>query len=244
MDAARYCDELETLYESGRYPMLVVRRPWSHHNPELTGEIARPKALRWYLHRELSRLLDAGAELAIRSERDRLALDDPRVFEASDESDWNLQRKKLFLFPAERMELSLNRLSHYTGTEAEDFQRYVLFTNYHMHTAAFVEMFPDCIRPSRSDVQMPAFHVPGPAHSGVSLVNIGVGPANAKTITDHVAVLRPDLMMMIGHCGGLRNRQEFATLCWRPRFFVVTRCLMMCCRHACPWSPTSHSIDC
>ena len=39
-------------------------------------------------------------------------------------------------------------------------------------------------------------------------MNIGVGPSNAKTITDHVAVLRPDLMMMIGHCGGLRNRQE------------------------------------
>jgi len=41
----------------------------------------------------------------------------------------------------------------------------------------------------------------------VSLINIGVGPANAKTITDHLAVLRPEAWLMIGHCGGLRSTQ-------------------------------------
>jgi AMP nucleosidase len=43
--------------------------------------------------------------------------------------------------------------------------------------------------------------------AGISLVNIGVGPANAKTITDHLAVLRPEAWLMIGHCGGLRPSQ-------------------------------------
>ena len=43
---------------------------------------------------------------------------------------------------------------------------------------------------------------------GITLVNIGVGPSNAKTCSDHIAVLRPDLMIMVGHCGGLRNHQE------------------------------------
>jgi AMP nucleosidase len=38
-------------------------------------------------------------------------------------------------------------------------------------------------------------------------VNIGVGPPNAKTITDHLAVLRPQAWLMIGHCGGLRSTQ-------------------------------------
>ena len=37
--------------------------------------------------------------------------------------------------------------------------------------------------------------------------NIGVGPSNAKTITDHLAVLRPEAWLMIGHCGGLRATQ-------------------------------------
>ncbi|HOT33620.1 MAG TPA: hypothetical protein PLS46_05565 [Microthrixaceae bacterium] len=208
MNASELCDELERIYDGGDYPALTVGRPWSSHNPTLVGELARPSALRWYLVRELERLAEAGADLSVSPSRPRIALDDPAMFERSDESNWDLKRKKLFLFPPERMELSLNRLSHYTGTEAEDFQRYVLFTNYHMHVEAFLELYPDCIKPSRANVQMPAFHHVLDGHTGVTLVNIGVGPSNAKTITDHVAVLRPDLMMMIGHCGGLRNRQE------------------------------------
>jgi AMP nucleosidase len=40
------------------------------------------------------------------------------------------------------------------------------------------------------------------------MVNIGVGPSNAKTITDHIAVLRPHAWMMLGHCAGLRNSQR------------------------------------
>ena len=40
------------------------------------------------------------------------------------------------------------------------------------------------------------------------MVNIGVGPSNAKNITDHVAVLRPHAWMMLGHCAGLRNSQQ------------------------------------
>jgi AMP nucleosidase len=44
------------------------------------------------------------------------------------------------------------------------------------------------------------------------MINIGVGPSNAKTITDHLAVLRPDLMLMIGHCAGLRNHQDIGDL--------------------------------
>jgi AMP nucleosidase len=40
------------------------------------------------------------------------------------------------------------------------------------------------------------------------LVNIGVGPSNAKTATDHIAVLRPNAWIMLGHCAGLRNSQN------------------------------------
>jgi AMP nucleosidase len=40
------------------------------------------------------------------------------------------------------------------------------------------------------------------------MVNIGVGPSNAKTITDHIAVLRPHAWIMLGHCAGLRNTQR------------------------------------
>jgi AMP nucleosidase len=39
-------------------------------------------------------------------------------------------------------------------------------------------------------------------------VNIGIGPSNAKNITDHLAVLRPNCWLMVGHCGGLRESQR------------------------------------
>ncbi len=55
--------------------------------------------------------------------------------------------------------------------------------------------------------QMPAYHLIAKDGRGISLVNIGVGPANAKTITDHLAVLRPEAWLMIGHCAGLRQTQ-------------------------------------
>jgi AMP nucleosidase len=55
--------------------------------------------------------------------------------------------------------------------------------------------------------QMPAYHLIAPNGGGITLVNIGVGPSNAKTICDHLAVMRPEVWLMIGHCGGLRPSQ-------------------------------------
>jgi AMP nucleosidase len=55
--------------------------------------------------------------------------------------------------------------------------------------------------------QMPAYHLTGKGDCGVTLINIGVGPANAKNITDHLAVLRPNCWLMVGHCAGLRDSQ-------------------------------------
>jgi len=56
--------------------------------------------------------------------------------------------------------------------------------------------------------QMPTYHLKRSDQSGITLVNIGVGPSNAKTATDHIAVLRPHAWLMVGHCAGLRNTQQ------------------------------------
>jgi AMP nucleosidase len=202
------CDAMENIYENGEYPKLLVKRSWSKHNPIITGEMAKPEAFRWYLLRELKKLAEKGAVIKIIPSRERLPLNDPDLLDNTDEDDWDITQKKLFLFSPERIEISLNRLEHYTGTDPEDFQRYILFTNYDMHVDVFQEMFPDCVGPARDGVQMPAYHHKLDNNKGVTLINIGVGPSNAKTITDHVAVLRPDAMIMVGHCGGLRNHQD------------------------------------
>ncbi len=65
----------------------------------------------------------------------------------------------------------------------------------------------DATRP-RALPQMPAYHLVREDKLGVTLVNIGVGPSNAKTMTDHLAVLRPHCWLMVGHCGGLRRSQQ------------------------------------
>ena len=201
------CDLMEAIYSDGDYPKLMVKRSWSEHNPIITGEMALPSAYRWYLTREMKRLLERNAELTIFASRPRVDLNDPSLFDNTDEDEWDITQKKLFLFSPERIDISLNRLEHYTGTRPEDFQRYILFTNYDMHVEVFHELYPDCVKPDRP-AQMPAYHHKLPDNKGFTLVNIGVGPSNAKTISDHIAVLRPDAMVMVGHCGGLRNHQE------------------------------------
>lgn len=141
--------------------------------------------------------------------------------------------RPLAAFSAQRIDYSLARLAHYTATGAEHFQNYVLFTNYQFYVDAFESFAREALADpdsgytalvgpgdaviTTSDTplpapermpQMPAYHLKRPNKAGVTLINIGVGPSNAKTATDHVAVLRPHAWLMVGHCAGLRNSQS------------------------------------
>ena len=146
----------------------------------------------------------------------------------------------LSLFTAPRVDYSLHRLRHYTGSAPEHFQNFILFTNYQFYIDEFVRLghaamadrggeYTAFVEPGNvvtrrvaaaaeaTDIagvapprlpQMPAYHLVRPDGAGITMVNIGVGPANAKTITDHVAVLRPHAWIMLGHCAGLRTTQQ------------------------------------
>ena len=128
--------------------------------------------------------------------------------------------RPLSLFTAERVDYSLARLHHYTGTPPADFQRFVLLTNYQRYVEEFVALGRRCAGPDAPPQgyqrfaepdgapQMPAYHMVRADGDGITLINIGVGPSNAKTITDHVAVLRPHCWLMLGHCAGLRRTQR------------------------------------
>src|SRR6202046_2020346 len=203
---------MEAADAAGYYPRLSVERPWSVHNPVLEGEFASPRAIGWYLQRELGRLAAAGARVSVCRGRQAGDLYDPDIGPAVDETSSDLTRKKLFLFGPERMALSIDRLQHYTGTAAEAFQRYVLLTNYSWHVEEFRAALPGSVGPDADGRPLPAWHHAHPGRAGLTIVNIGVGPSNAKTITDHLAVLRPDLVLMIGHCAGLRNHQDIGDL--------------------------------
>ncbi|MDQ2733590.1 MAG: AMP nucleosidase, partial [Pseudomonadota bacterium] len=151
----------------------------------------------------------------------------------------------LALFTAPRVDYSLHRLRHYTGTDPEHFQNFVLFTNYQFYIDEFVRLGHEAMAGSNGATgtqaydafvepgnvierkkgdgfrpgddlgaapprlpQMPAYHLVRKDGSGITMVNIGVGPSNAKTITDHIAVLRPHAWVMLGHCAGLRTTQQ------------------------------------
>jgi AMP nucleosidase len=158
------------------------------------------------------------------------------------------EAQPLALFTAPRVDYSLQRLRHYTGTAAEHFQNFVLFTNYQFYIDEFMRLGhaimaraidpqaphdddgyiafiePGNVVTRRAGTgaqtgdelgvppprlpQMPGYHLVRFDGSGITMVNIGIGPANAKTITDHIAVLRPHAWLMLGHCAGLRNTQQ------------------------------------
>jgi AMP nucleosidase len=159
------------------------------------------------------------------------------------------EAQPLSLFTAPRVDYSLHRLRHYTGTAPEHFQNFVLFTNYQFYIDEFVRLGHAAMQDPASEYiafvepgnmvtrrvglsprpgdelaqepprlpQMPAYHLMRADRSGITMVNIGVGPANAKTITDHIAVLRPHAWIMLGHCAGLRNTPAAGRLRAGPR---------------------------
>jgi AMP nucleosidase len=208
-----------------QYDVTIEARPGRHEIPfpyvldsnTEFGDVRAIDLARWFPTTELSYI---GDEIA-----DGLDLGDPDI------------PHPLALFDGLRTDFSLARLRHYTGTPPEHVQRYILFTNYHRYVDEFVdwactqlggdggyEMLScpggvtvtdkteDPMRATADSAwrrhQMPAWHLTRPDRTGITLVNIGVGPSNAKTITDHLAVLRPEAWLMIGHCGGLRASQR------------------------------------
>ncbi|MCP5117645.1 MAG: AMP nucleosidase, partial [bacterium] len=176
--------------------------------------------------------------IEIKPSRARIDLTAPTLLEKIDESNLDITRKKLFLFGPERVDLSIQRLEHYTGAKAEDFQRYILLTNYQMHMDEFQALYPNCVQPARATVQMPALHEKRNDNGGMSIINIGVGPSNAKNLTDHVAVLRPDAMLMVGHCAGVRNHQEIGDFVLASGYMRADRVLDVALPAAVPVSPS------
>ena len=179
------------------------------------------------------------AELALHFPVPRLAL----VGDEIADGNWDHAADHplpLAMFDAVRVDYSLKRLQHYTGTHWVDVQPWILLTNYHRYVDQFINWgvsrlnedspYESLHLPGGGIItrgmtteavikiieaslwhryQMPAYHLKRrDGQGGVTLVNIGVGPSNAKNMTDHLAVLRPNCWLMIGHCGGLRQSQR------------------------------------
>jgi AMP nucleosidase len=206
-----------------------------HHGvPVVVGVSDRPIPLPFVIEESVTDV----AEAQLRALQDRFALPDLSM---TDDTIVNATHrpapqapKPLALFSAERVDYSLARLHHYTGTSPDHFQRFVLLTNYQRYVDEFIAfghaqmaegdeyvafVGPGNVvksprasggpegDPLRHLPQMPAYHLKREDGDGITLINIGIGPSNAKNITDHVAILRPHCWLMLGHCAGLRRSQ-------------------------------------
>jgi len=227
--------------------------------------VSKPHIIREYLHEQLTRLTnnypcdifvgqsderippeyikDAPAAPQERGPIPRPTLDE--VNDAIIDGEWDAfhgGEKPLFHFGAQRFDIACARIEHYTGIEVDTVQKYILFTNYAMHTTEFVKfglreltkedsrytalVLPngETIHPNdavdldldgltlTSRFQMPRFDLITAGGDGITMINIGVGPSNAKTITDCLAVLRPEAWIMIGHCAGMDGRMRIGDL--------------------------------
>jgi AMP nucleosidase len=222
----------------GRYYEEQIGYILKHHSvPVWVGVSSRPIPLPFVIEESVTDISEAD----LRALQAHFALPD---LSATDDAIANGtfvrkpdEPRPLALFTAERVDYSLARLAHYTGTSPEHFQNFVLLTNYQRYVDEFVQLgramvgesgrgydsfvapgnliLPSSPRASggpepgspRYLPQMPAYHLKRQDIDGITLVNIGVGPSNAKTITDHLAVLRPHCWLMLGHCAGLRRSQ-------------------------------------
>jgi AMP nucleosidase len=132
--------------------------------------------------------------------------------------------RPLALFDAVRTDFSLKRLAHYTGTNWRTIQPWILLTNYQRYVDGFVRFALEEL--ARPDSSYEALHLPG-GHSvtrgmaqetaadivarapwqSFQMPAYNLQRDDGQGITDHLAVLRPNCWLMIGHCGGLRQSQ-------------------------------------
>jgi AMP nucleosidase len=102
----------------------------------------------------------------------------------------------------ERLQIARNWLPRYTGMPLDDFGDYILLTNFQYYIDAFAEKF-EC-KVFGSDKPMQA----ATNSSGLTIINFGIGSANAATIMDLLIARMPKGVLFLGKCGGLKKSSD------------------------------------
>jgi AMP nucleosidase len=102
-------------------------------------------------------------------------------------------------------EIVANWLPRYTGTELKDFGKYILLTNFNKYVRKFAEWHGVEV----VGVDMP---MPNATANGITIINFGMGSANAATIMDLLSAIEPEAALFLGKCGGLKKKNELGDL--------------------------------
>ena len=102
----------------------------------------------------------------------------------------------------DRLELAKNWLPRYTGMPLDKFGDYVLLTNFHNYVEMFANRFGCDILGVGRPMQAAT------ASNGLTIVNFGIGSANAATVMDLLSARNPQGVLFLGKCGGLKSSTE------------------------------------
>ncbi|WP_020677135.1 AMP nucleosidase [Geopsychrobacter electrodiphilus] len=102
----------------------------------------------------------------------------------------------------ERLEITRNWLPRYTGMPLSGFGEYILLTNFRHYVVRFAEMFGCDIQGEDKPMQSAT------NRSGLTIINFGIGSANAATIMDLLSAIQPKGVLFLGKCGGLKKSIE------------------------------------
>lgn len=102
----------------------------------------------------------------------------------------------------DRLEIAKNWLPRYTGMDLDQFGDYILLTNFDYYVDQFAEMF-ECDVSGEGKPMQAATN-----SAGLTIVNFGIGSANAATIMDLLIARKPKGVLFLGKCGGLKQSTE------------------------------------
>ena len=102
-------------------------------------------------------------------------------------------------------EIVKNWLPRYTGTKLEDFGDYILLVNFNQYIRLFCEKYN--IEPQGTDKSMPSA-----TYDKITIINFGIGSANAATIMDLLSAVKPKGCLFLGKCGGLKKVNKLGDL--------------------------------
>lgn len=104
-----------------------------------------------------------------------------------------------------KQEIVHNWLPRYTGNPIENFTKHILLTNFGSYLDLFAEMY---------DVPVIGENNPMPCAvaDGITIINIGMGSANAATIMDLLSAIEPKAVLFLGKCGGLKMKNKLGDL--------------------------------
>ncbi len=104
-----------------------------------------------------------------------------------------------------REEIVENWLPRYTGTQLDEFGKYILLTNFTQYVELFAQKF-------NVEIKGQDRAMPSATCENLSIINFGMGSANAATVMDLLSALEPKAVLFLGKCGGLKKINRLGDL--------------------------------